>query len=126
MTSINAQEANVMSASKNTRIKVTDENWHTKMRATKAQVKAGDAHVCSKQQCRAAGTPMKREAFYADKHQKAGLANWCKACEREYDNARDEACRVLGVSGRKDLTTPEEHATWDEIMSGTRSQRYRA
>lgn len=118
MTTTHNKEINVSSNNNN--------DFAKRMRATKKEILAGESKICTKEGCIAQGTPMKRAAFFADKSQKSGLCVWCKHCEETYNARRNAACKELGVKKRADLTSPEQHARWDEIMQPERSRRYRA
>lgn len=95
-------------------------------KATKADIASGNSKRCTKEGCPSNGVPLKASSFHKDKSQKSGLCVWCAHCEGVYEQRRQQACKELGVTRRRDLTTQEQHERWDEIMRPERSRRYRA
>lgn len=102
-----------------------DTEFIKKHKATKKDIIAGKTKRCTKEGCASQGVPMLTSAFHKDKSQKSGLCVWCARCEAVYEERRIMACKELGVTRRRDLTTPEQHERWDEIMKPERSRRYR-
>lgn len=94
-------------------------------KATKAQVKAGEAKVCTAKGCACGNIALELDAFYRDKSQANGRSPWCKAKERAYNASYYAALKSKGVDAprKRDIANDKGVTTFEKRMKSERVAR---
>lgn len=92
-------------------------------RATAAQVKKGEAKICTAKGCACGNVPLDLDAFYRDKSQAGGRSPWCKAKERAYNAKYYAGLKKTEAPKKAEIKDDKGVATFERIMKSERVAR---
>jgi len=92
-------------------------------RATQAQLKKGEAKICTAKGCACGNVPLNLDAFYRDKSQVGGRSPWCKAKERSYNAAYYAGLRKADAPKKGAIEKDKALATFERTMRPERVKR---